>query len=58
MIIQADVDFKSNFMKFPESTLAKGLMIKIRKGHHCGVLEANIPFLPSCQHGQIRETGN
>jgi hypothetical protein len=50
MIIRADADFKSNFIKLPGSTMAKVLRIKRRKGHHCGVL-------PPCQHRQTRETG-
>jgi hypothetical protein len=51
MIIRADADFRSNLMEFPETTMAKGLRIKRRKGHQCGVLEANIPSLSPWQHG-------
>jgi hypothetical protein len=58
MIIRVDADFKSNFVKFPESTMAKGLRLKRRKGHHYSVLEGNIPVLPPSQHGLIRNTGN
>jgi hypothetical protein len=58
MILRADVDFKSNCMKFPESIKTKQLRMKRREGHHYGVLEANIPFLPRCQHVPVTETGN